>query len=306
MKALQVLRVVPRDDEFLAKYNGASGEIFFDKNTNTIRVYDGLVVGGYELARADLSNVSNQAFIDRADELGLVLNTETYNNPPWIASLAYSKLTGAPQNIITANDTGTVTNNMLTGSIANAKLLNSSITIGNVNFALGQTKTTLTGLTSISATTVNAVTLNGSFAGNAGSATKLETARTINGVPFDGTADISVGLEGGIVVNANDLAGTTLASTVINSSLRTLGNLTGLTVNGNASVTGNTTIGGNATVSNTMTATTAVVSNGTMTSVGDITAQANVVVETTPTLPEHATNKRYTDARSIVMGIALS
>lgn len=39
----------------------------------------------------------------------------------------------------------------------------------------------------------NVVTASGGFVGNATTATKLETARTINGVSFDGTADITLG-----------------------------------------------------------------------------------------------------------------
>lgn len=39
---------------------------------------------------------------------------------------------------------------------------------------------------------ITAPTFSGSFVGNASTATKLVTARTINGVPFDGTANISI------------------------------------------------------------------------------------------------------------------
>jgi hypothetical protein len=54
--------------------------------------------------------------------------------------------------LITTGDTGTVTNTMLAGSIANAKLVNSSLTVGGTNIALGATSTTLAGLTSVTAT----------------------------------------------------------------------------------------------------------------------------------------------------------
>ena len=48
----------------------------------------------------------------------------------------------------------------------------------------------------------------GSITGNAGTATALQTARTINGVSFDGTASITV------PAAAGTLTGTTLASGV--------------------------------------------------------------------------------------------
>jgi hypothetical protein len=51
--------------------------------------------------------------------------------------------------MVTTGDTGTVTNTMLAGSIANAKLSNSSVTIGATTVALGATATTLVGITSL-------------------------------------------------------------------------------------------------------------------------------------------------------------
>lgn len=58
-----------------------------------------------------------------------------------------------------------------------------------------------------------------SVSGNAGTATALQTGRTINGVSFDGTANITV------TAAANTLTGTTLASGVVTSSLTTLGTI---------------------------------------------------------------------------------
>lgn len=55
-------------------------------------------------------------------------------------------------NVVTVGDTGTVTNAMLAGSIANAKLVNSSITVGTTAISLGSSSTTLAGLTSVTST----------------------------------------------------------------------------------------------------------------------------------------------------------
>ena len=54
--------------------------------------------------------------------------------------------------LVTTGDTGTVTNTMLAGSIANAKLSNSSVTVGSTSIALGASATTVTGLTLTSPT----------------------------------------------------------------------------------------------------------------------------------------------------------
>jgi hypothetical protein len=62
-------------------------------------------------------------------------------------------------------------------------------------------------------------------AGTATSATKLTTVRNINGVAFDGTKDITITS----TADAGTLTGTTLKSTVIGSSLTSLGTIASLT-----------------------------------------------------------------------------
>ena len=67
------------------------------------------------------------------------------------------------------------------------------------------------------------------FTGQASSATRLATARTINGVSFDGTDNISITA----ISAASTLTGNTLASGVTASSLTSVGTLTSLTVTNN-------------------------------------------------------------------------
>lgn len=67
---------------------------------------------------------------------------------------------------------------------------------------------------------------SGSTTGNAATATALQNARTINGVSFDGTANVTV------TAAADTLSGSTLASGVSASSLTSLGTLTALSVSG--------------------------------------------------------------------------
>lgn len=102
----------------------------------------------------------------------------------------------------------------------------------------------------------NFPTLNQNTSGNAATATALLNARNINGVAFDGTADITVNAAAGT------LTGTTLNSTVVSASLTSVGTLTNLTVTNpitgsisgnaatvttNANLTGDVTSSGNAT-----------------------------------------------------------
>ena len=67
---------------------------------------------------------------------------------------------------------------------------------------------------------------NQNTSGNAATATALATARAINGVDFDGTGDITV------TAAADTLTGTELKSTVVTSSLTSVGTLSSLTVSG--------------------------------------------------------------------------
>ena len=69
-------------------------------------------------------------------------------------------------------------------------------------------------------------TFSGSVSGNADTATKFDSTVNINDVAFDGSADITV------TAAAGTLTGTELKSTVVTSSLTSVGTLTSLTVDG--------------------------------------------------------------------------
>ena len=55
----------------------------------------------------------------------------------------------------TSSLVGTITNDQLTGSIANTKLSNSAVTVGSTSISLGATATTLAGITDITAGSIN-------------------------------------------------------------------------------------------------------------------------------------------------------
>jgi hypothetical protein len=73
-------------------------------------------------------------------------------------------------------------------------------------------------------------TVTAALTGNASTATALATARNINGVSFNGSADITV------TAAAGTLSGSTLASGVTASSLTSVGTLSSLGVSGNLTV----------------------------------------------------------------------
>jgi hypothetical protein len=158
---------------------------------------------------------------------------------------------------LTGNTTGTHTGAV----IGNTAGIHTGAVVGNVT---GNTAGIHTGA------------VVGNVTGNASTATALATARTINGVAFDGTSNIT------IPVDAGDLDGTTLTSTIVTSSLTSVGTLNNLTVTGQVTV------------------------NNGITATGDISTSSNVIVANAPTASTHATNKKYVDTKSIAMTIALS
>ena len=96
--------------------------------------------------------------------------------------------------IITTGDTATVTNAMLAGSIANGKL-NTITAVGKVN----NSATTATNLNTANAIVsrdasgnFSAGTITGELSGNSTTATTLQTFRNINGVAFNGSANITI------------------------------------------------------------------------------------------------------------------
>jgi hypothetical protein len=95
--------------------------------------------------------------------------------------------------------------------------------------------------------TFTATSFVGALTGNASTATTLATARNINGVAFDGSADITV------TAAAGTLSGNTLNSGVTASSLTSVGTLASLTTSGDVTVGGNLTVNGTTTTINSTT-----------------------------------------------------
>jgi hypothetical protein len=121
---------------------------------------------------------------------------------------------------LTGNISGTAPAGTLTGATLAANVLASSLT------SVG----TLGSLTVTNPITGSVTGSSGSTTGNAATATTLQTARNINGVSFNGSADITV------TAAAGTLTGSTLASGVTASSLTSVGTLSSLAVTGNATL----------------------------------------------------------------------
>ena len=75
--ALDALRIIPRDTDFLDRRMGSRGEIFYDRTANTLRLYDGATASGINLAKDDLTNVSNTDFLAKATSAGFSGGVQT-------------------------------------------------------------------------------------------------------------------------------------------------------------------------------------------------------------------------------------
>ena len=82
-------------------------------------------------------------------------------------------------NMVTTGDTGTVTNTMLAGSIANNKLTNSSVTINGNAVSLG-------GSTTVTATATNALTIGTGLSGTSYDGSAAVTIANTGVLTFSG------------------------------------------------------------------------------------------------------------------------
>ena len=151
-----------------------------------------------------------------------------YNGAAWIndpVNLATDTIGSYVQSLV-AGDGITLSNNSGEGATPTIALTSNSITVGSTSIALGASSTTITGLTSVGSTSFSGE-LTGNVTGNADTATKWKTARTIT---LDGDVSGSVSIDG-----SNNV---TITTTVADNShghgptsvLLALGNLTNVTI----------------------------------------------------------------------------
>ena len=67
------IRIIPRPNDFLDRNVGSSGEVFFNRATNSLRVYSGKDVSGFEIARADLTNVDTSNLNITNDDINWIV-----------------------------------------------------------------------------------------------------------------------------------------------------------------------------------------------------------------------------------------
>ena len=302
---------------------GSSGQVLSSDGTDTRWINAAQLSAGAasQVAVNDDSNTNAERFITLVDSSSGNNNIKTdgslkYN--PSTNTITTVNITGNVTGNLTGNVTGNVTGNA-SGNSGSATVLQTSRTIGGVSFN-GSSNINLPGVNQAG---------NQNTSGNAATASKLATSRQIGGIAFDGTANINLpgvnqtgnqntsgnaatatvlettrdfsvsgeitanaqsfngsgnvtlsatvddnvideanlkisnsptngrflqcntGVSGGLtwaevtLPTSNTLSGSTLASGITASSITSLGTLTGLTVNGSASITGVLTLNPN-------------------------------------------------------------
>ena len=206
--------------------------------TKTKITYDsnGLVINGADLSASDIPNLPQSKIINLETNLsskidkgvGVVGATKTkitYNNDGIITGgvdLVEADLPNISQAKVTnlVSDLSNKQSSLISGT--NIKTINGQSVLGSGDIVITNGGSVqLTGNQTIAGIKTFSSNIVGNITGNSATATKLQTARTINGVAFDGSANITVVdstkaplanpvFTGGITENVYNLTGTAI------------------------------------------------------------------------------------------------
>lgn len=270
MLPVRAIRLQRQDSTTVDRMSFEEGEVIYDASNGLLRLMDGNVLGGKKIAnQVWVTSAISTAITSANNTLTTAVNLRApIASPTFTGTVTSPAFSGPLTGNVTGNVTGNLTGN-LTGDIYTAdgkRVLDNGTNYANPVFIGDIYASDTTSLVLNNGTNGTDAT----FSGNSASATKLVTARNINGVSFNGTASISV------------------------STL----------VNGAQTVTLNNT--GELTVPGDITANIGTVTAFAVTTTNDVTVGGNANISTVPTLPTHATNKKYVDGRAIAIAVALS
>ena len=284
-----------------SSFTGAVGEISVDTTLDTIRVHDGSTAGGIRLAKyseiqdGDITGVTAGTGLSGGGTSGGVtvnlshLGIESLSDPNDDQIIFWDDSAGATAFLDITTGLDITATNLSFSHLGLESLSDPNadrIYMWDDSAGASAFMTVGSGL-SVSGTTISVGTLNQDTTGNAATATALETARTIGGTSFDGTANITPGL----ATTATTLA---TARTINGVSFDGSANVTTLTAGTGVSVSGTAVSIGQAV------ATTDDVTFADVAATGNVTITGNLDVNGTTTTLD-STNSTITD-RLIELG----
>jgi len=200
-------------------------------NINSLKSFVGTLTGNAESAsRLSSNNTINGVVFDGNNDITITANTTNLLTRGTYLTGSNFNGSAATTWAVDASSANTIGKVVARDSAGNFEA--GTIT-ANLQGTVTGNVTATTGTSSFNIVQANQF-IGATLSGNADTASRLATARTINGVAFDGLNNIT------IPVAAENISGTTIASTVITSSLTSVGTLNSVDV----STTGYITIGG--------------------------------------------------------------
>jgi hypothetical protein len=207
---------------------------------NSALANDSVTVGSTEIdlgatstTLAGLTSVTSTTFVGgltgNADTATALASGQNFSISGDITASAISfDGTGAVALSASIDNDAVTTDKILDANVTNAKLANSSLTVGSTSISLGATSTTLAGLTSVTSTS-----FVGGLTGNADTATALASGQnfsisgdiTASAISFDGTGAValSASIDNDAVVTDKILNGNVTNAKLANSAFTTSG-----------------------------------------------------------------------------------
>jgi hypothetical protein len=168
-----------------------AGQIWFNTTNNLAYVYNGtqwVVIGAALLSATAPANPSIGSLWLRTPDTTLFIWTGsawTFIGPEGVPGFGTTRARSAALQDVDGNDRPVIY--LETNGIVFAVCTSSAFVINPANTISGFSNTLIAGIN-----LSNATKIGGDVTGNAGSATRLETPRLINGIPFDGQGNITV------------------------------------------------------------------------------------------------------------------
>jgi hypothetical protein len=316
------LRLTQYHSVDLDKNSFTIGEIFFDVDTFTLRIYNGQNTGGIQLLRNDLTNLKIGAL-----NHSLLLGTGNLTAQTITAQTGFlGNLTGNITGNVTGNITGNVTGN-ITGNAGTSTKLASSVNINGVAFDGSQSITITAAATTVAASGITGNTLPATIL-----TSSLTTVGTLGSLTVTGAINANGGVVGGLKgsvksTNTNNVildtsaatakfTGTVTGNVITTSITSPSGSSSDITINpdgsGNTKFSPGTEVLFQSVTPSTSYANGSIVISGGIGVAGNINSNGDISVAGKVTLPNlpvdntDATNKKYVDAKAVALAIGLS